>query len=105
MCVCVYVRMPPPPLLSSGEGFLQGGVSRTAPGDPRVPVGTRWPCLVRHVLGRGGQARGSRRGSPTQYPPRGAKSNEDDVQPPLPPAISGGLVIPPSRTLYIHIYV
>ena len=45
MCVCMYVRMPPPPLLSSGEGFSQGGVSRTAPGDREfrlAPAGPAW---------------------------------------------------------------
>ena len=59
------------------RGVLAGGVSRTASSDPRATVGTRWPCLVRYVLGRGGQARGEQAQVPTQYPPRGAKSYKD----------------------------
>ena len=65
------------PLPLERRGVFAGGVGRTASSDPRVLVGTRWPCLVRHVLGRGGQACGEQAQVPTQYPPRGAMSYKD----------------------------
>jgi hypothetical protein len=52
------------PLPLERRGFFAGGVGRTASSDPRATVGTRWPCLVRHVLGRGDQARGEQTWGP-----------------------------------------